>query len=110
MTARPLFASIFALALALAACAGEPPDDRTAEPMEDPLDPGEAPGLEEIELCDAQEYRGLIGTGIAALTLPADPMIRAFGENDIVTQDYLPHRTNIVYREQGGEIFRVYCG
>lgn len=66
-------------------------------------------GLADIELCDAEDYRSLIGADIAATTLPADPMIRAFGEDDIVTQEYLPQRTNIVY-DADGTIFRVYCG
>lgn len=61
------------------------------------------------EQCDAEAYRGLIGNSIAATALPEDPMLRAFGVNDIITQDYRPQRTNIVY-DAGGTITRVYCG
>ena len=112
MIPNPIHAGIAALVFALAACSSDVPDDRNldiGETVSDGED-GKEPGLADIELCDAADYRGLIGTSIAATTLPADPMIRAFGENDIVTQDYRPHRTNIVYREKGGTIFRVYCG
>ena len=65
-----------------------------------------APGT---ELCDASAYSGLIGTNIAATSFPNDRRIRVFGENDIVTRDYIPQRTNIVHREDG-TITEVYCG
>ena len=67
------------------------------------------PGLADIELCEADAFRPLIGSSIAATALPEDPLLRAFGENDIVTQDYRPQRTNILY-DVGGTIIRVYCG
>lgn len=67
---------------------------------------GAAPGT---ELCDASAYAGMIGTNIAAATFPSDPKIRVFGENDIVTRDYIPQRTNIVHDERG-VIREVYCG
>ena len=61
------------------------------------------------EECDAAEYRGFIGQNIAAVTVPTGPMLRAYGETDIITQDYLPQRTNIVYSAEG-IILRVTCG
>lgn len=66
-------------------------------------------GLADIELCDAADYRPLIGSNIAAATLPAGPRLRAFSVDDIVTQDYIPQRTNIIYRPDG-TILRVECG
>ena len=66
-------------------------------------------GLADIELCDARDYRPLIGSNIAAATLPAGPRLRAFSVDDIVTQEYIPQRTNIVYRPDG-TIIRVECG
>ena len=51
----------------------------------------------------------LIGSNIAAATLPAGPRLRAFSVDDIVTQEYIPQRTNIVYRPDG-TIIRVECG
>ena len=73
------------------------------------IEPPEEPPVDEVELCDAPEYRPLIGGNIAAVSLPSDPMIRAFGKNDLITQDYRPERVNIVY-DEAGVIFRVYCG
>jgi hypothetical protein len=61
------------------------------------------------ELCDASAYAGMIGTNVAAATFPSDPKIRVFGENDIVTRDYIPQRTNIVH-DESGIIREVYCG
>ena len=61
------------------------------------------------EQCDAAEYRIHIGQNIATVTVPTGPMLRAYGDTDIVTQDYLPQRTNIVY-DSAGIIRRVSCG
>ena len=61
------------------------------------------------DTCDRAAYLNLLGTNIAAVTLPASPDIRAFGETDAVTQDFVPTRTNIVY-DGVGTIMRIYCG
>ena len=66
-------------------------------------------GLADIELCDAEDYRPLIGSDVVSANLPEDPMLRVFGVDDIVTQEYLPQRTNVVYRADG-TILRVWCG
>lgn len=71
---------------------------------------GEEPaGLADIELCDAADYRPLIGSNVAATTLPAGPRLRVYSVDDIVTQEYIPQRTNIIYRPDG-TILRVECG
>jgi|GEM_PF-802566 len=62
-----------------------------------------------LEQCDAADYRPMIGTAIAAATFPADDRLRVFSVNDIITQEYLPRRTNVVYDAEG-LISRVYCG
>lgn len=103
----------------LAACAPEGPaiEEDIFEPTppeaEDILPPSGNEGPQELipalEQCDADDYRLLIGTPIAAVTLPQDDLIRAYGENDIITQDYLPQRTNIIY-SMDGIIQRVTCG
>lgn len=103
----------------LAACAPEGPaieDDifESMPPEEDVVLPpsgnaGPQERIPELEQCDADDYRLLIGTPISAVTLPQDDLIRAYGENDIITQDYLPQRTNIVY-SMDGIIQRVECG
>ncbi len=106
------FTLLGAACLILAACAASAPNDRA--PAEDRALPGPSEeiaggGLAEIELCDAEEYRPLIGTDVAATSFPTNPNLRVFGVNDIVTQDYIPQRTNIV-SDTAGRIIRVYCG
>lgn len=61
------------------------------------------------DACDRRGYLSLIGTNIAAVTLPASEDIRAFAESDLVTQDFVQTRTNLVY-DANGTIIRVYCG
>ena len=105
--------TIFLLAATyLTACAAEAPDDRT-EP-EDRALPGPSEeikggGLADIELCDAEDYRPLVGSPVSATSFPESPSLRVFGVNDIVTQDYVPQRTNVVY-DTNGTITRIYCG
>lgn len=72
-------------------------------------DQGKGPSLAEVEFCDAEDYRSLAGSQIAAVTLPAGPMLRVFGVNDIVAQDYRPERTNVLF-DEAGKIIRIYCG
>ncbi len=62
-----------------------------------------------MEQCDAEDYRPLIGTVVAGATLSDGPMLRVYAEGDIITQEYLPRRTNIVHDAR--QIIRnVYCG
>lgn len=61
------------------------------------------------ELCDAASYRSLIGTNISDAVAPEGTNLRVFSINDIVTRDFIPQRTNVVY-ETDGEITQVYCG
>lgn len=107
------------LFVVLAACAPEVSDDTpaivTEVVSEDGLEENatEVGGLEvripELEQCDAEEYRPLIGTPVAATTFATSDRLRVYGANDIITQDYLPQRTNVVYDAEG-LITRVSCG
>lgn len=108
---RLLIIKAIAAASLLAACAPDPSDGDsvTGEGGDAAPDDGKEPGLADIELCDAEEYRPLIGPNIAAVTLPAGPRLRAFSVDDIITQEYIPQRTNVLY-ESDGDIIRVYCG
>ena len=114
MTFRPNALDMGLAVVFLAACTPEPPDDRVDDRLAaaelPPEEQGNGEGsLADIELCEAPAYRPLIGSNIAATSLPAGPMLRAFALTDIVTQDYQPQRTNIVY-DDDGTITRVYCG
>ena len=95
----------------LTACGAPPPE---AVPAEETATTDDSAGAEEtsladIELCDARDYRPLIGTNVASATLPTGPMLRAYSVDDIVTQEYIPQRTNVVY-DADGVIVRVWCG
>ena len=59
--------------------------------------------------CGADEYQSLLGSNIAAVTLPAESNIRTIGPDEAVTMDFLPSRLNIAY-DDSGTITRVYCG
>jgi len=122
--------------IAMTGCAPSTPDDRVIEVISDtgpggatadaataapiatdtieeaPLETAssdDAPALADIELCDASQYRPLVGQAAGGRQFPTGPSLRVFGVNDIVTQDYVPQRTNIV-ADDSGKIVRVYCG
>ena len=63
-----------------------------------------------VELCEAPEYRPLVGQPVAATTFPAGPKFRVYSDTDVVTQEYLPDRTNVVFSARSGTILRVFCG
>ena len=62
------------------------------------------------EECDAAEYRPLIGTPHSDADLPDGPRLRVYSDSALVTQEYLPNRTNIVFGTDNGVILRVFCG
>ncbi len=96
------------LVVLLAACGPVPADEGSAIVTEvvTPEGPEAPPVLEE---CDAADYRPLVGTSIAATTFLKDDRLRVFSENDIITQEYIPQRTNVVFDTEG-LISRTYCG
>ena len=103
---------LIAALLIVAACS---PTGETEEAVVDSIVEGAEVAAEErsaptvIEQCDAEDYRTLIDTSVSAATLPEGPMLRVYGENDIITQEYLPRRTNVVY-DARKVVRNVYCG
>ncbi len=61
------------------------------------------------DACGADDYRGLVGQPLAAVTLPADLGARIIGPDTAVTMDFRPERLNIAV-DGSGIIERVYCG
>ena len=61
------------------------------------------------EECDAESYRGLLGTPIAVASVNEGRLLRVYAEGEIITQEFLPQRTNIV-TDRAGTVTRVYCG
>lgn len=99
--------SLSVLAVVLMACAPVPIDGDPAIVTEVVSAEPETPPV--LEQCDASDYRPLVGSPFRdAMLVPGD-RLRVFSENDIITQEYLPQRTNVVYGSDG-LIVRVYCG
>ena len=95
---------IMALALSLTACAAE--EEVIAAPAEPRIVEEPIPALEQ---CAAADYRVLIGTPVADALLQPSESLRIYGETDIIIQEYLPQRTNVV-TDGEGMVVRVYCG
>lgn len=98
----------------LAACAPQVPDARVSGGSDGAVQDrngalNQPPKVGEIELCDARNYRPLIGQPVSATTFPASRNLRVYSVNDIVTNDYIPQRTNVVYGTNG-KIQQVFCG
>jgi hypothetical protein len=101
-------ASVLALAMFAAACAPtsetpkqEPP--RAGSPM-----PQTAEEATAQDTCGAAQYRALIGTNIAAVTLPSGPHIRVIQPGAPITQDFSPDRLNIMV-DANGVITELQC-
>ncbi|PWJ22146.1 I78 family peptidase inhibitor [Jannaschia seohaensis] len=59
--------------------------------------------------CGAADYAGLVGTNIAAVTLPADLDARIVGPDTAVTMDFIPTRLNI-RTDAEGTVMDLTCG
>lgn len=59
--------------------------------------------------CNANSYQALIGTNIAAITLPEDLYHRIIAPDTIVTKDYRLDRINF-YTDENGIITQISCG
>ena len=94
-------------AAALTACGDDEP--AVQDVLVEPAASGPQERIPELEQCDADLYRGLIGTPVATAALPRGEMLRVYGVTDIVSQEYLPQRTNVVVGTDG-LIQQVACG
>ncbi|WP_179954288.1 I78 family peptidase inhibitor [Denitrobaculum tricleocarpae] len=61
------------------------------------------------DACGAEGYQSLVGTSLAAVTLPASLNSRIIQPGDLVTQDYAEDRINFELDDKG-TITRVFCG
>ena len=94
--------------LAMIACAPVPDDTNAI------VDISDGAGANDLvdnpnEECDADAYRPLVGSPVTATVFPTGAKLRVFKSSDIVTQEYIPQRTNVVFNA-GGQIIRVFCG
>jgi hypothetical protein len=65
--------------------------------------------VDETAPCGAQGHTALLGSTIAAVTLPADLNDRVVGPNSVMTTDYDPSRLNIETNADG-MIIGLSCG
>ncbi len=117
---RTTFVLAFAL---LAGCSPTAPDDRAIEVISEtggtPVESVSAtektdeistePIVDTSAQCDEDTYRPLVGQAAGGRQFPVGPRLRVFAEGDIITQELVPQRTNIVV-DNSGMITRVYCG
>lgn len=61
------------------------------------------------DACGSSGYQSLIGTNIAAITLPAELNHRIIGPGDAYTEDHVPSRLNI-FTNENGVVIEVRCG
>ena len=61
------------------------------------------------DTCGANDYASLIGSPLAAVTLPADLNDRVIEPDSAVTMDFAPDRLNI-YLDEAGTIISLSCG
>lgn len=99
--------------LILTACAEAPDDTEVVTGSFDAVTvaPDVDPSIAspDVEECDADVFRQAIGVDISTTAFTPSDNVRIFSEADLVTQEYLPKRTNIV-TDTNGIITRVYCG
>lgn len=104
---------------ALAACAPATKDAATDAPLQDVAAPPQdetadsaapvEPAFPEGDACNAATYQSLVGTNVAAISLPADLLHRIYKDGDPVTMDYSAERLNIV-TDENGVVIEVKCG
>jgi hypothetical protein len=61
------------------------------------------------DACGAGRYQDLVGTNVAAVTLPAELDFRVIGPGEAVTMDFVETRLNL-RTDADGTILEVYCG
>ncbi|HYD43985.1 MAG TPA: I78 family peptidase inhibitor [Phenylobacterium sp.] len=98
---------IFAVALALSACA-------TEAPYEPPGDPGPSrppPSREPPDRCGAAGLQSLIGKPRTEIPVPVNPRLRRVACTTCpVTMDFNPERLNIFFDAETGVVKEVRCG
>lgn len=106
--------TLIAAALFSAACTPPATEEQPQTPIADAAQdqaqnmPQNAAEATAQDTCGASQYAHLVGTNIAAVTLPADSGIRVVAPDDIVTQDFRPDRINVIL-DDVGVVLRLEC-
>ncbi len=117
---RPKVGVIFAASAVLAALAGPAARPQPAAPLSAPAhppgpsQPPDHPGPAAPAAnttCEAASLAWLVGKPRSAIPVPVDPNSRrVYCSTCMVTQDYIPGRTDIVFDTETGIITAVKCG
>jgi hypothetical protein len=104
-------ASVFAIALFASACTppeNSPPAPPAEPAAEAPAAPMTAAEATAQDTCGASGYRAMVGSNVAAITLPAGLNHRIIAPDSVVTQDFNPQRINFI-TDANGAITSVEC-
>jgi hypothetical protein len=104
-------------ALALLASAGARPQPApplsaaTQPPAAEPPAPAQPSPDAGAATCEAASLAWLVGKPKSAIPVPVNPSLRrVYCSTCLVTQDYLPGRTDIVFDSETGAVTQVKCG
>ena len=104
-----VFAAV--LGLAMAGCTGASSADPVAGPAPTAVAPPAPPPPTAAPQCDAASLMYLIGKPRTEIPVAVEPaMRRVYCSSCLVTQDYMPGRTDIVFDTQTGIVTQVKCG
>ena len=88
-----------------------PPVNPTPGAVPIPAQPAPLPTAPAAEQCDAASLTYLIGKPRTEIPTPIDPSRRrVYCSSCVITEDYRPERTDIVYDERTGLVTDVKCG
>ena len=98
-------------ALSLAAGGARPQPAASASPQSPAAPVASQSGAEPTSTCEAASLAWLVGHPRSDIPVPVDPSHRrVYCSTCMVTMDYLPDRTDIVFDEKTGIITEVKCG
>lgn len=94
---------VTAALFALAACGQTTTVETPAETpvAEAPAAPTTAAEATAQDTCGAAQYRALVGSQLAAVTLPTESGIRIIQPDSVVTQDFRADRLNVIVGADG---------
>jgi hypothetical protein len=103
-------ALVVALLFASACTQDQTPAPTTPEAIQDAAEamPQTREEATAQDTCGASQYRSLVGSNFAAVSLPADSGVRIIQPDTVVTQDFRADRVNIIV-DANGIITSVEC-
>jgi hypothetical protein len=108
---RALVAAGAALALLAGSAARPQPAAPLSAPAQPPTPTQSPPAAAASASCQASSLAWLVGKPKSAIPVPVDPSVRrVYCSTCLVTQDYIPGRTDIVFDSETGIITAVKCG